>query len=81
MTEEYPYTPLYYNAPTQIKFYEQGKYYGGIGYEDIIIDGHSGSVMSIEKIVQNAINEGIEADQAIIELDWISLSDHIIWGK
>lgn len=81
MTEEYPYTPLYYNVPTQVKFYEQGKYYGGIGYKDIIIDGHSGSVMSVEKVVQNAVDEGIEPDQAIIELDWISLNEDIIWGK
>jgi hypothetical protein len=37
--------------------------------------------MSIEKVVQEAVDEGIEPDQAIIELDWISLNEDIIWGK
>ena len=75
--EDYAYTPLYYNAPTQVRYWSvvRGRYVGGIAYHDFVIDGIEGDILLIEAIVNaaNAIDD-IEFDDAIIELEWIDIS-------
>lgn len=77
---DYAYTPLYYNGPTQVRFYDwrDNRYHGGIGYHDFIISGTS-EVLIIEKIIREAAAVGMHWDDAIIELDWLNL-DGYIWG-
>lgn len=38
----------YYEIPTQILFYEDGEWLGGIAYKDEIICGECGQAMKIE---------------------------------
>lgn len=76
---ECEYTPLYYGTPCQVKFYEPlgGTYLGGIAFHDNIICGCCGGIYEIDKVVKEASKEGIHWDQAIIELEWIDISDTI----
>ena len=81
MEEKYEYTPLYYGTPCQVRFYEKdGTYCGGIAYHGYIICGYCGQVRLIEDIIKNATDAGIHWDNAIIELEWINISDSIIKG-
>ena len=79
MEAKYEYTPLYYGTPCQVRFYESftKKYLGGIAYHDKIICGHCGSIYRIESIIHGAESAGIHWDDAIIELEWIDISDII----
>lgn len=74
------YTPLYYKTPCQVRYYEteDGQYYGGIALQDFIICGHCGTVMPIDDIVKCAVRAGVDYDDAIIELDWMDMSNTII---
>lgn len=67
---------LYYSHPVQVKYWDVDKqlFVGGIGYHDFIISGIDGSVSSIAEIIDQAMkNNKLEPDDAIIELDWLSL--------
>lgn len=79
MNDNYQYTPLYYATPCQIRYYEAecGQYLGGIAYHDFVICGRRGVVLTIDRIVEGAVKSGICWDNAIIELEWINLSDEI----
>lgn len=72
---------LYYEHPVQVRFWDVGEktYVGGIAYQDFIICAHCGIVCSIADVIAEA-NEcnNLTADQAIIELDWINLSDEVL---
>ena len=79
--ELYPYTPLYYTAPTQVRYWSvvRGRYVGGIAYHDFIIDGVSGEIMLIEGIISAAqAVDNISFEEAIVELDWRDISDSIL---
>lgn len=78
--ELYPYTPLYYTAPTQVRYWNvvRGRYVGGIAYHDFVIDGVSGEVMLIEGIISAAqAVDKIDFENALIELAWIDISQEI----
>ena len=72
---------LYYFHPVQVRYWDTGlqKYVGGIGYHGVIICGCCGKVCSIAKIISEAEKySNMDADKAIIEMDWIDLSQKII---
>ena len=79
MEQKYEYTPLYYGTPCQVKFYNTSinDYCGGIAYHDIIVSGLDGSILLIEDIVKQAAQYNIHWDDAVIELEWINISDII----
>ena len=77
----YSYTPLYYSTPIQVRYWEDGKYHGGICYNDILIKGDTGEVAAIQTIIDNAQKENIFWDDAIIELDWNSIGKDILNSK
>lgn len=70
----------FYETPTQILFYDiDGDHYrAGIAYGDIIICACCGGTSSIEEILEDAANEGL---QGIYEYeDWQDLQDEIFGG-
>ena len=73
------YTPLYYNGPTQVKYFDprDQKYHGGIAYRDFIISG-IGEVLITDLVVKHAYEAGIKMDDAVIELEWLNI-DGYIW--
>lgn len=67
---------MYYEHPVQLRYWdtEQRSYVGGIGYQDYIISGIDGMVISIRNIVQKArVEDNRDADCAIVELSWIDI--------
>ena len=67
---------MYYEHPVQLRYWdtEQKSYVGGIGYQDYIISGIDGMVISIRDIVQKArTKDNRDADCAIVELGWIDI--------
>ena len=73
---------LYYSHPVQVRYWdaECHKYFGGIAYRDFLIDGHRGAVNLIAVILEAAADDGKDADQAIIELDWLNINQAILKG-
>ena len=67
---------LYYSHPVQVRYWDSEchSYYGGIAYHDFIIDGIIGEVLPITKVLSEAANSDKDADEAIIELDWLNLN-------
>lgn len=51
---------------------------GGIAYQDFVISGLTGDVFKIQDIIDEAQKVGIFWDDAIIELEWMSVSGAII---
>jgi hypothetical protein len=80
LAQDYEYTPLYYADPTQVRFYDanDGIWRGGIAYNDFVICGCCGSKLWIEDIISDAKKIGIHFDDAIIEMEWIDISNEII---
>ena len=70
----------YFDIPTQVAFYDaDGDHYvGGIAYQEHIICGCCGGLMSIEEIYE-AAPEGMEAIH--IYSTWTNLSDEICGGE
>lgn len=68
---------LYYNGPTQVKFLQDGAYYGAIAYHDILITGDA-QVLKIKDVLAKA---DAPADVVIVEFDWVNLNDIILYGK
>lgn len=72
---------LYYNHPVQVRYWDTGleQYVGGIGYHEYIICGCCGKLCSISKIIEEAAKYSkLDADKAIIEMEWIDVSNEII---
>lgn len=80
MIHKYEYVPLFYGTPCQVRFWGNGEYFGGIAYHDIIICGCCGDVLKIDDVVEKAKQDGIHFDDAIIELEWLNISDKISWN-
>lgn len=68
---------LYYDHPVQVRFWDVQDYIGGIAYHDYIICGCCGQAIFIKEILEEAKNHSLTADEAIIELSWINISDEI----
>lgn len=78
----YEYTPLYYGTPCQVRFVDYGDPKNittsyGIAYKDEIVCGCCGAVLSIDEIIKDAEKAGVHWDDAIIELEWIDISENI----
>lgn len=78
----YEYMPLYYGTPCQVRFVDIGDPNNittsyGIAYRDEIICGCCGAILSIDEIIKDAEKAGIHWDDAIIELEWIDISENI----
>ena len=74
---DYNYTNLYYDGPTQVKYYLFSKdtVVLGVAYKDTIIDLETGYTYPIENIIVSAKNfKNFSCDDAIIELGWKSLN-------
>ena len=72
---------LYYAHPVQVRYWDTGrqKYIGGIGYHDVIICGCCGKACSIDTIIDEAAKYSkIDADRAIIEMEWLAIDQPII---
>lgn len=72
---------LYYAHPIQVRYWDTGlqRYVGGIGYHDVIICGCCGKACSIAEIIDEAAKYcKMDPDKAIIEMDWIDISQEII---
>ena len=83
MNNSYEYTPLYYGTPCQVKFVDCGDpdnitLCGGIAYHDFVICGCCGAILSIQEIIDDAVANGYHWDDAIIELEWLDISDEIL---
>ena len=83
MNNSYEYTPLYYGTPCQVKFVDCGDpdnitLCGGIAYHDFVICGCCGTILSIQEIIDDAVANGYHWDDAIIELEWLDISDEIL---
>ncbi len=76
---EYEYTELYYSTPVQVKYYNRslGRYQGGIALNDNIITSE-GDLVSIDSIIQYASLDGVQPDDAVVELSWKDLDDFIL---
>lgn len=74
--EEFPTDPIYFNTPTQVAFWDvDGDHYvGGIAFENKIICGCCGGVISIEEVCEFA-PEGI--DPIVVYDIWIDVSGDI----
>ena len=79
MEAKYEYTPLYYGTPCQVKFYEgfEKQYRYGIAYHEEIFCGCCGLIYRIESVIRDAEIDGIHWDDAIVELEWVDLTDII----
>jgi len=60
-----------YPVPTQVKFYLDGEWKGGIAYRDEIICGCCGGIQELSEF---------EDDEVVDYESWISISDEIIGG-
>ena len=76
--QEYEYTPLYYGTPCQVRFYNEGEFYGGIALHDFLICGKTGDILAIKSVIEAAAADGIHWDNAIIELAWQDVSNAIL---
>ena len=65
----------YFEAPTQVKFWDE-RYIGGIAYRDEIICGCCGGVFSISKIYKVA-PDTLLGDPIIIYDNWACISSAI----
>ena len=74
----YSYTPIYYEAPTQVRYWWKGAYHGGIGYHDIIIHGQSGERVAIQTVIDEGELLGNFWDDIIVELEWLDLDKPIM---
>ena len=76
----YDYTPLYYSTPCQVRFYdaENGEFCGGIALHDFIICGMTGDMLKIDHIIKIAEDNGIHWDDAVVELEWLDISENIL---
>lgn len=81
MTEQnsHEYIVPWYSTPCQVSWYnyQLKKWEGGIAYFDHIICCDNGDLILIDEVIQQALHDNIDVDDAIIELEWISISEAI----
>ena len=71
---------LYYAHPVQVRYWDthRQQYMGGIAYHEFLICGYSGEARFITEIIAEAATDDKNQDNAIIELDWLSLNGEIL---
>lgn len=79
---DYAFTPLYYNAPQQVKYTVDGKtYHGAICFQSNLFDARYGVTYDVNKIIQYVSETyRLDPDQVLIELDWVNLDEFIVKG-
>lgn len=66
---------LYFETPTQVAFWDENQYVGGIAYKDEIICGCCGGTVKIDEIIEFAPSDV----KPIIDYhDWIPFDDEIL---
>lgn len=65
----------YFEAPTQVKFWD-GRYIGGIAYRDEIICGCCGGIFKIGDVYEVA-PDTLEEDPIVVYNSWVDLSSEI----
>ena len=73
---------MYYKTPCQVRFVDCGDPNDiticyGIAYKDEIICGCYGAILSIDGIIKDAEKAGVHWDDAVVELEWVDLTDII----
>lgn len=66
---------LYFDVPTQVAYWDEDHYVGGIAYHDMIICGCCGGLMEIKEVYEFA-PEGVKP--VIVYEDWEAFDDFII---
>lgn len=71
---------LYYSHPVQVRYWNSDwhNYFGGVAYHEFLIDAIDGEAHLIANVIHTAVNDGVPADDAIIELDWLNLNKAIL---
>ena len=71
---------LYYDIPTQVKFFDFGSeepyWFGGIAFHDVIICGCCGAVIEISDLYDDAEETGLGEDPIKV-LRWIDINAEI----
>ena len=80
--ENYSYIPLYISTPCQVKYYDISTqdYKGGIVYKDELIMGDGNVVQADGYSIMVANKAGILAEDVIIPLSWVDLSEYILYS-
>lgn len=65
----------YFEAPTQVKFWDEC-YIGGIAYRDEIICGCCGGIFKISDVYEVA-PDTLDNDPIVVYKDWVGLSSEI----
>lgn len=72
----------YYDEPVQVKYFYDGEYHGAIAFRDVLIDGKTGQVYNISELLKRICETYmIDVERAIMEYDWVNLSEVIIYGE
>ena len=71
---------LYYSHPVQVRYWDtqRQQYMGGIAYHEFLICGYDGEAKLITDVIAEAVINGKDQDNAIIELGWLSLNGEIL---
>lgn len=72
---------LYYAHPVQVRYWnvKHEEYRGGICYHNWLIDAGTGSVNSIDKIVEEVKKAtSLATDDIIVELDWLDINQAVL---
>lgn len=65
----------YFEAPTQVKFWDE-RYIGGIAYRDEIICGCCGGIFKISDVYEVA-SDTLDNDPIVVYKGWVGLSSEI----
>lgn len=69
--EQMDITNVFYPEPTQVMYVDGGRcIHFGIAFQGYIINSSTGRLLRIQEILRNALDNGIELDDAIVELGW-----------
>lgn len=71
---------LYYSHPVQIRYWNENihNWQVGIAFQDFIISAITGEIVLIYDVLTLAIQDGKTTDEAIVELEWLSLHKAIL---
>lgn len=61
---------MFFERPTQVKFWDDGRWIGGIGYRDEIICGCCGGIFEVNELLEDNPN-------GIVRLPWIDINEEI----
>lgn len=79
MEQEYEYTPLYYEHPVQVKYYDPQhlRHREGIAFHNYIVRALDGYAFKIDDIIESGQCENLYEDFCIVEQDWLNFEPAI----